>query len=407
MDEKTLAKFAELVLKIGVNIQKNQGLEIICPTEKSEVAVAICNQAYKLGASIVNVRWENDDISRLNYLNASTETLTDIPKWFIESKNYLVKNNFCYIAIAAENPSAFKNVSAVKLAAVAKEKSKRLKRFSECVMANGIRWCVVSVPTYEWAKQVFPTAADPMSELSTAIEKTMRLDYENPIVEWETHIKNLEKRAEFLNNKNFEYLYFKNNLGTNLKIGLAKNHVWLSAKETAADGVDFIANMPTEEVFTAPHKNKIDGTVYSAMPLAYNGNIIDRFFITFKKGKVIDFGAQTGYDVLKGIIDTDTGSNSLGEVALIGKNSPIAKSGILFFNTLFDENASSHLALGKAYPTTVSNNKELSKSELKNLGVNDSTQHVDFMIGTDDLFVEGICYDGTKITLLQDGEWII
>ena len=294
-----------------------------------------------------------------------------------------------------------------KLAAVSKKKSKLLKAFSDEVMSNGIRWCVVSVPTESWAKKIFPAAADPVEELSSAIEKTMRLDEKNPLEAWQKHIATLNRRAEFMNAKNFEYLHYTSANGTDLMLGLAENHVWVSAQEKAKDGVPFVANMPTEEIFTAPHKDKINGVVKSALPLSYNGQIIENFSFTFKRGKVVDFSAEKGYDVLKKLLETDAGTLSLGEAALIGKNSPIAKSGILFLNTLFDENASCHLALGKGYPTTVKGGAEMTVKELKKLGVNDSVEHVDFMIGSPDLSVTGIGYDKSETPLFVDGEWVI
>lgn len=404
---KKLYDFAELVLGVGVNLQKGQGLEIVCPVEKSEVAVAFSEKAYEMGARIVNVRWSCEKTDRVNYLYAEKEALTDIPKWFVDSKNYLVKKGFCYVAIDAEDPSAFKDVPSEKLAAVNKKKSKLLKAFSDEVMSNGIRWCVVSVPTESWAKKIFPAAADPVEELSFAIEKTMRLDEKNPLEAWQKHIATLNRRAEFMNAKNFEYLHYKSANGTDLMLGLAENHVWVSAQEKAKDGVPFVANMPTEEIFTAPHKDKINGVVKSALPLSYNGQIIENFSFTFKKGKVVDFSAEKGYDVLKKLLETDAGTLSLGEAALIGKNSPIAKSGILFLNTLFDENASCHLALGKGYPTTVKGGAEMTVKELKKLGVNDSVEHVDFMIGSPDLSVTGIGYDKSETPLFVDGEWVI
>ena len=404
---KKLYDFAELVLGIGVNLQKGQGLEIVCPVEKSEVAVAFSEKAYEMGARIVNVRWSCEKTDRVNYLYAEEEALTDIPKWFVDSKNYLVKKGFCYVAIDAEDPSAFKDVPSEKLAAVSKKKSKLLKAFSDEVMSNGIRWCVVSVPTESWAKKIFPAAADPVEELSSAIEKTMRLDEKNPLEAWQKHIATLNRRAEFMNAKNFEYLHYTSANGTDLMLGLAENHVWVSAQEKAKDGVPFVANMPTEEIFTAPHKDKINGVVKSALPLSYNGQIIENFSFTFKKGKVVDFSAEKGYDVLKKLLETDAGTLSLGEAALIGKNSPIAKSGILFLNTLFDENASCHLALGKGYPTTVKGGAEMTVKELKKLGVNDSVEHVDFMIGSPDLSVTGIGYDKSETPLFVDGEWVI
>ncbi len=406
-DVDLLKKYARLVLEIGVNLQKNQGLEIACPVENAFLAEIFTEQAYMLGAKIVNVRWGSEKVNKLNYLYADTTALTDVPKWFIDSKNYLIEKGFCYIAIDSDDPFAFKDVPAEKLSAVAKARSKALKKFSDAVMENGIRWCVVSVPSKAWAEMVFPNEENPQEKLFNEIIKTMRLDAENPVLEWKNHVAKLNEHADFLNGKNFEYLRFKNGVGTDLKVGLATDHVWLSALEKAKDGMSFVANMPTEEVFTAPHKYKVDGTLVSALPLSYNGQVIDGFSITFKNGKIVDFSAKKGYDVLKGLIETDKGTAYLGEVALIGKNSPIAKSGILFYNTLFDENASCHLAIGKAYPTTVKNGESLTKKQLESLGVNDSIEHVDFMIGTPDLTVIGIGYDGEETIIFTDGEWNI
>lgn len=407
MDEKILKPFAELVLKFGVNLQKGQRVEISCPVEKYDVARVFISTAYEMGAKYARVRWNDEKVDANTYLNADEEELVNLPKWLVMSKNELVDKNFCYVAIAAEDPYAFSAVPAQKLAKICKARSKALKAFSDVVMANGIRWCVASVPTYEWAKTVFPNEENPEQKLFEEIAKTMRLDCANPAIEWENHIKNLVRHAEFLTAQDFEYLHFSNALGTDLKVGLADNHVWLSALEKAKDEIDFIANMPTEEVFTAPHRLKVDGTVYSAMPLVYNGQVIDGFSINFRKGKIVGFAAKKGYSTLKELIETDAGTFRLGEVALIGKNSPIAKSGILFYNTLFDENASCHLAIGKAYPTTIENGDKLSAKELKALGANDSVEHVDFMIGTPDLEVYGIKKNGEKVQIFSNGDWTV
>ncbi|MBE5737008.1 MAG: aminopeptidase [Clostridiales bacterium] len=404
---KILQDYAELIIKIGVNLQPEQGLEIACPIEKSEFAVELTKAAYKYGAKIVNVRWNCDQIDKLNYANAKTETLTDIPKWLVNSKNYLVQNNFCYVAVSADDPEAFKDIPAQKLFEISKAKSKALKKYSDCVMSNGIRWCVVSVPTSAWAKKVFPNQSDPEQCLSEQIEKAMRLNTENPLLAWEEHIRVLEKRANFLNQQRFSYIHLKNAKGTDLMVGLCDGHIWTSARELAKDGVPFMANMPTEEIFTAPHRLRVDGVLKSAMPLCVNGQIIDDFYITFKKGKIVDYCANVGHGALKGLIETDKGTSRLGEIALIGKNSPIAKSNVLFYNTLFDENASCHLAIGQGYTTTVKNGDKLTKKELLELGLNDSTEHEDFMIGTPDLSVVGIKENGEKITLFADGEWVI
>lgn len=402
-----LENFARLAVKIGVNLQKGQGLEIICPVEKYQVAEALTKAGYEAGAKIVQVRWSAQNVDKINYENAELDVLTDIPKWYVDSKNHLVENGFCYIAVSAEDPTIFKDVPAEKIAKIYQARSKALKKYSDAIMGNAIRWCVVSVPTYAWAKQVFPNSDNPEKDLADTIKKTMRLDTADPVSAWQQHIEKLNSRAEFLNYSNFEYIHFSNSIGTNLKVGLAENHVWTSAREKAKDGVHFVANMPTEEVFTAPHRLKVDGVVKSALPLCENGQVIDNFSLTFKNGEVVDFSAEKGYDTLKNLIETDSGTKRIGEIALIGKNSPIAKANVLFYNTLFDENASCHLALGKAYPTTVKGGDNLTEQELMDLGLNDSVEHIDFMIGTLDLAVTGIKKDGTKIPLFIDGEWVI
>ncbi len=406
-DNITLERWCEVTLKIGVNLQKGQGLEIVCPVEKSVVAEALTKKAYEFGASIVRVRWNCDKTDRLNYLYADKSALCDIPKWFVDSKNDLVERDFCYLAITCEDPNCFDGVSPQTLGAVNQAKSKALRKYFNAVTSNKIRWCVASVPDKAWAKTVFPNTENAEELLTDAIAKTMRIDNENPLKEWEAHVSILQKHADYLNKMDFEYLHFTNGLGTDLKVGLCKNHVWQSAKEHAQDGLDFIANLPTEEIFTAPHKDKVDGVVYSAKPLIFNGCLIDQFSLTFKKGKVVKYSAKVGYDNLTALLSLDKGMLRLGEVALIGKNSPIAKSGILFYNTLFDENASCHLALGKSYPTTIKEGESLTLKELKQLGANDSIEHEDFMIGTPDLTVTGITKDGKSLTLFVDGEWTI
>lgn len=407
LNEKTINEYAKLVIKIGVNLQSGQGLEISCPIEKKDFAHALTKAGYLAGASIVRIRWYDEDFEKLNYTYAKTEDLIKIPKWLVDSKNELVEKNFCYVAVSADNPEAFKDISSEKLFAVAKAKSLALKKYSDNIMSNAIRWCIVSVPTKEWAKKVFPSSSDPEQELSNQIEKAMRLNLSNPIGAWQEHIDKLNERANFLNEQKFSYLLFKNSIGTDLKVGLSQNHVWLCAEEKAKDGLKFVANMPTEEIFTAPHRDRVDGVLKSAMPLCLNGQIIDNFTIEFKKGKIVSFSAEKGYEALKQLIETDNGTKRLGEVALIGKNSPIAKSKVLFYNTLFDENASCHLAIGKAYPTTILGGDKLTVSELKKLGANDSTEHEDFMVGTPDLSVVGVKENGEKVDLFIDGEWVI
>ena len=404
---KILEDYARLVLKLGVNLQENQGLEIVCPVEKSDVAEVFTSVAYELGAKIVRIRWCNEKIDRLNYLHAREDALLNTPKYLVDSKMDLVKNNFCYVAIDCDDPSAFKDVPSDRLAKISRAKSIAFKKFSDSVMNNGIRWCVAAVPSLNWAKQVFPDAENPEELLSLAIEKSMRLDSLDPVSAWEEHVERLNRRAKFLNDNEFYSLKFQSENGTDFTIGLAENHIWTSAKERAKDGVEFIANMPTEEIFTAPHKNRVDGIVKSCLPLSFNGQIIDGITLVFEKGKIVNYSAERGFETLKGLIETDAGTKRLGEIALIGKSSPIRECGILFYNTLFDENASCHLAIGKAYPTTVKNGESLTKKQLSDLGINDSIEHVDFMIGSFDMNIYGIKKDGTTVPLFLDGEWAI
>lgn len=406
-NQKILSDYSELVLKIGVNLQKNQGLEINCPVEFKDFARIMAEKAYELGAKEVRVRWSDDILQKINFQYASIETLSDIPQWLVDSKEDLLNRDFCYVDIYSEDPTIYKDIPAEKIAAYSKAKSIALKHYSDQVMADKIRWCVISLPTLSWAKQVFKDDENAEEKLSNAILETMRLDKPNPLEAWEKHIETLNKRAEFLNEKNFDYIHFEGKNGTNLDVGLADGHFWMSACEQAQDGRYFVANMPTEEIFTAPHCKKINGVVKSALPLAHNGQIVDNFSLTFKDGKVVDFSAEKGYDLLKHIIETDEGTKSLGEIALIGKSSVIASSKILYYNILFDENASCHLAFGKAYPTNVKGGANMTALELEKAGLNDSVDHVDFMIGTPDLLVIGVEKDGKKTVLFENGDWVI
>ena len=407
MNKDILFKYADLVIKMGVSLQKNQHLEILSPTECEEFALILAEAGYKNGAKRVNITWRNEKLNRLTYTYAKAEDLEIIPDYLIKSKEFLMEEKACYIVIDADDPECYKGLDEEKITRHQTALSKALRHYNDCVMSNGIRWCICAIPSENWAKLVFPNSENAKGDLFEAILKTMRLNEPDPVKAWKDHVALMNKHAKFLNDHKFESLLFKSDNGTNLSVGLADGHIWMPAEEKAQDGVNFIANMPTEEIFTAPHKYKVNGVLKNALPLSYNGNLIDGFSIEFKDGKIVNYTADKGYDTLKGLIETDEGTHYLGEVALIGKNSPIAKSGLLYYNTLFDENASCHLAIGKAYPTNVANGEKLSISELDKLGVNDSIEHVDFMIGTSDLSVIGIDKDGNKTPIFTDGDWCI
>ena len=408
IDNNKLNHFAELAIKVGVNLQKDQFLVVNCPVECAYIARIIVEQAYKAGAGQVFVNWRDDVLSRLNMQYASEDVLKDIPQWQIDKNDYYIKKGVALISVAASDPAVFAGLDAAKIRRVSTASAQAQKNFHNATMSNVLRWCVVSVPTSKWAQKVFPDCneSEAVDKLWKAIATIMRLDKDDPTKAWQDHCDNLSDRAEFLNNNAFKAIHLKNAKGTDVTIGLPDNHVWLAAKEKAQDGVEFLANIPTEEVFTAPHRLTANGRVVNALPLCENGEIIDDFFIEFKDGRIVDFGAKQGYETLKGLIETDEGTHYLGEIALVSKQSPIAKQNRLFFNTLFDENASCHLAIGKGYPSCVKDYLQLDEKQLFERGVNNSVEHVDFMIGTPDMFVEGIKKDGTRVTIFENGDWV-
>ena len=408
IDNQKLLHFADLTVKVGVNLQKNQFLVVNCPVECAYLARAITQQAYLAGAGQVFVNWRDDAISRLTMQNAQEEVLKDIPQWQKDKFDYYIKKGVALISVAASDPALYAGIDSGKIRRVSTASAVSQKSFHQATMSNYLRWCVVSVPTAKWAQKVYPECDEQQAveNLWKAIETIMRLDTPDPTKEWQEHCATLSNRANFLNQNNFDAIHLKNSKGTDIVIGLPDNHNWLAAKEMAQDGVEFLANIPTEEVFTAPHRLRANGKVVNALPLVENGNIIDDFYLEFKDGKIVDFGAKKGYETLKGLIETDEGTRYLGEIALVSKQSPIAKQNRLFFNTLFDENASCHLAIGKGYPSCVKDFLSLDEKQLFERGINNSIQHVDFMIGTPDMYVEGIKKDGTKVVIFENGDWV-
>lgn len=409
LTQKQMQNFAELAVRVGANMQKGQEVVIRCDVQCADFAHLIAEKAYRFGAKYVRIQWRDEALERINMLNASKEALSDIPDFLVAESKHYIERKVCLISISAGNPNIMKGCDPDKMQAASLASMQANKEFRAATMSNLLRWTIVSIPTKAWAAQVFPND-DPeqaVNKMWDAIGHIMRLDTPDPTAAWRKHIDTLHRRADFLNAHRFEYIHLKNGCGTDLRVGLATDHLWLAAEETGQDGVPFTANMPTEEVFTAPHNRKIDGKVVNALPLVNKGNVIDGFEIEFKEGRVINYKAKTGYDALKNILTTDEGVLSLGEIALIGKRSPIAESGILFYNTLFDENASCHLAFGASYPTTVKGGNEMTETQLAEHGMNQSLQHVDFMVGTKDIDIDGIGFDGETVALFRDGEWVI
>lgn len=407
MNKSFLIKYASLAVNIGVNIQKDNILVISSAIETAEFARLITEEAYKSGAKDVIVHYGDQKLTKIKLENSSLETISNIPEWQAESYNYYARQEACFISISASDPDGLKGVPVEKIGASQKARTSALKEYFDNSMSNKCRWCVLSVPTLSWAKKVFPKVSDDeaMESLWDVIFKTVRVDTENPVNAWEKHNAYLEEKIKFMNNNNFKSVHLKSANGTDLNIELPEGHIWAGGSERDVNGIPFNANMPTEEVFTLPKKTGVNGIVYSSKPLSYGGNLIDNFSITFKDGKAIDFTAETGYDVLKQMLESDEGAKYLGEVAFVPYNSPISNSKLIFFNTLFDENAACHLAFGRAYESCVKDADKYSEEELEKIGVNNSIIHVDFMIGTSDLEVTGINENGETIQIFSNGNW--
>lgn len=367
----------------------------------------LVEEAYIKGAKEVVVQWNDELTGKLKYKYSPMEVFETVPEWVKESRLSYAKEGACFLSISASDPELLKDVDPKKVATFRKASSIASREFSSRLMSNENAWSIVSIPTVGWAKKVFPNVSEDeaVEKLWDAIFKIVRVDSQDPVKAWEEHKNTLKKNMDFLNSKRFKSLHYTNSLGTDLIIQLPEKHLWAGGAEFTQDGTEFIANMPTEEIFSMPKKTGVNGKVVSSMPLNYGGNLINNFSLTFKDGKVVDFSAEEGYETLKNLLDTDEGAKYLGEVALVPYNSPISNSNIIFFNTLYDENASCHLAFGKAYSLCIKDGEKMSEEELLKEGANDSLTHVDFMIGTKDLQITGTTYDNEKFDIFVNGNW--
>lgn len=406
--EQTLKRYAELIIKVGVNLQKGEDLVINATTDSAFFARFVAEKGYEAGAKSVTVYWSDEPLSKMKLQNESLDTLTDFPEWLIKSREYIVDKKAAYVAILAEDPEIYKELPPEKVAAVSRARRQAYKRFYEASMSNEIRWSLVAIPNLAWAKKVSPNLKDEeaVRYLWSLIFKTMRLDKQDSVKAWREHQDRLKSLCKIMTEKEFRLLKYKNSLGTDFSIGLPKGYYFTGGCETGRDGVEFSANMPTEEIFTAPDRRTANGKVVASMPLFYNGNRIEDFYFVFKDGKVTDYDAKIGKNILKELLATDEGSSYLGEVALVEYDSPIQNLKTLFYNTLFDENASCHLALGKAYPC-ITGSEKMTKEELSSLGLNESLEHVDFMLGTPDLSIIGIDKAGKETIIFKDGNFAI
>ncbi|WKY48911.1 aminopeptidase [Eubacteriaceae bacterium ES3] len=406
--KKKLKEYARLIVRTGANVQKNQDVVVSISVTNFEFAHMLVKEAYEAGAREVIVFWNDIETSRMKYDYGNIDIFEKVPDWLAESRNYYAQKKAAFINITGNDPEAFKGVDSEKLKLNAKATHKAFETYYKKTMNSEVQWCVAAVPQLDWAKKVYPDCADSeaMDKLWEAILFAVRVDDGDSVEKWQIHNSFLREKCEQLNKYHFKSLHYSNSLGTDLTIGLHPKHQWEGGAEISKDGIDFVANMPTEEIFTCPNCYEADGRVVAAMPLSYQGNIIDKFTLTFKDGEVVDYSAEIGLEILKVLLESDEGAKRLGEVALVPDNSPISNMGILFYETLFDENAACHLALGECYPTTICGGEKLSTEELKSSGGNKSQVHVDFMIGTSDLNISGITEEGEIVPIFKNGNWI-
>lgn len=409
ISEEKIREYARLVVRTGVNVQKGQEIVINCPVEHYEFARLLVEEAYSAGAGEVIMRWNDAVESRQLYEHASEETLGTVAEWRAEACNYYSRRGAGWISVSGSDPEAFKGVDPKRMQIRSAAMDKALAEHYKLMMASEIPWTVAAVPQVKWAKKVFPgmTEEEAMHSLWEKILEAVRIGNGDAVEKWAAHDRFLKEKCRMLNNYAFEKLYYENSLGTDFTVGLVKGHIWEGGSETAGTGTVFEANMPTEEIFTMPHKEQAEGTLVSALPLCYRGNLIKNFRLVFHEGRVVEYHAEEGEEILKSLLEGDEGSRHLGEVAIVPYSSPISQMKTLFYNTLFDENASCHFALGECYPTTIAGGAAMSEDELAAAGGNASMNHEDFMVGTADLKITGIRENGERIVLFENGDWVI
>lgn len=406
--EAKLKEYAKLLIEVGLKVRKGQTLVLSSPVDCAEFARMCASAAYDVGCREVIMDWHDGLCAREKYLRAEDSVFDDFPKWRAEFFNHYADLGAASLHIGGSDPELFKGVDPQRFVRAERAAEKPLEKARHMQMANIVPWCIAAIPVPSWAKKVFPgiSEEDAMEKLWDAILTTMRITGDGKAVErWNEHINLLNTRRDKLNEYHFKSLHYTNSLGTDLVIELPKDHLWAACGASTPEGQVFIANMPTEEIFTAPLSTGINGVVYAALPLVSGGNIIDGFHFVVKDGKIVECHAEKGEEYLKADISLDEGASYFGEVALVPYDSTISNLGVLFYDTLFDENARCHLAFGEAYPECIEGGQDMSPEELQAHGLNYSMQHEDFMVGTPDLSIVGTTYDGREIPVFVNGNF--
>ena len=408
MNIRTMKKYAQAVVELGVNVQEGQYVVINSSIRQSKFVHCLVEECYKRKARFVKVEYSDDEVSKLTYKNVEEKTYIENTKQNLYRLRNYTKILPVQIYVEDSDPDVFKGIDISKAMKARIKTYPKVKKYRD-MMENKYQWVIVAMPSKDWAKKVFPndTPKVAFKKLEDAILKTTRID-NNAVNNWKEHINDLQEKSQILNYLNLDYLEYKSSNGTDLKLKLMPNHQWISAREYAlGSNIDFTANMPTEEVFSMPSYDGVDGVVVSTKPLSLRGKLVEDFKVYFEKGRAYKVEARVGQEVLEELLSDDEGSRHLGEVALVPYNSPINESGILFFNTLFDENASCHLAFGAAFRNNIKGYETMTDEDFKKMNFNESMNHVDFMIGSKDLSIIGTKFDGTKVEIFKDGNWAI
>jgi aminopeptidase len=405
--EQKLDRLAKVAVRVGLGLKPGQELVMTASIDALPLARRITEQAYRAGASLVTTLYSDDESSLMRYRFAPDESFDRAPKWLYDGLAAAFKSGAARLAIAGANPLLLSNEDPDKVGQANRAVSVAYRPAMELITRHEINWTIVASATPAWAAAMFPD--DPpdiaVGKLWNAIFETSRIDADDPVASWKVHDAGLQRRAAYLNEKRYTALQYRGP-GTDFRLGLADDHLWLGGGTTAGNGIYCIPNMPTEEVFTTPHKDRAEGTVTATKPLSYQGTMIEGIQVRFAGGRIVEARATKGQEVLQKLIDTDEGARRLGEVALVPQSSPIAHSGLLFLNTLFDENAASHIALGQAYSSCLRDGDKLAPEQLAAKGANDSLIHVDWMIGSDKLDIDGMTASKTVEPLMRQGEWV-
>lgn len=401
-----LKKYAKLLAKMGLNVKKGQTVFIQAGLDQPEFVTMVVEECYKAGAKAVYVEWSHQPVGKLNAKYKSLETLSALTPWDKAKWEYKASDLSCRLFIESEDPDGMNGIDQEKMSRARRAQYPQLKPFRDAI-ENRHQWCIAAVPGKAWAKKVFPELSEKkaVEEMWKVILYTARADGKNPVKDWKAHNADLESRCAYLNGLGLKYLRYKSADGTDLQVELNEDGIFCGGDEKTLKGRVFNPNIPSEEVFTSPKAGSAEGVVYATKPLSYQGELIENFSVRFENGKVTEVKAEKGEELLKQMVSMDEGAGMLGECALIPFDSPINNSGILFYNTLFDENASCHLALGHGFNECLKGYENYTNEECKERGINDSMIHVDFMIGARDMSIVGITKSGEKVEIFKDGNW--